>query len=276
MRHEILHLKDSFPFLGTNGADPTLTYYLPFNMTEMDRGDQKRPCIVICPGGGYGYCSQREAEVVALQFLTEGYNAFILDYSTDPHRYPTQIREVASVLELIHKNADEWNCDISKIALIGFSAGGHLAASYATKFDAPEVREVFPESKQVKATILSYPVITADMSFTHQGSILNLLGHEPSPEEVLYHSCEQNVSAKTPPAFIWHTASDETVPVANSLVYASALTKYKIPYELHIYPFGEHGLSLSNEEVSREMNPDIAYDHIWVNSMKRWLKQYFI
>ncbi len=276
MKHEILHLKEYYDFLGTNGADPTLELYLPFNMTEIGRENQKRPCMVICPGGGYGFCSQREAEAVALHFLPQGFNAFVLTYSTEPHRYPTQIREVAAVLELIYKHADDWNCDTSRIALMGFSAGGHLAASYATKFDSTEIREVFPESKQVKATVLSYPVITADMSFTHQGSILNLLGHEPSEEEVHYHSCDQNVTEKTPPAFIWHTASDESVPVTNSLVYATALSKYRIPYELHIFPFGAHGLSMSNPEVSRVMSADIEYDHLWVECMMRWLKQYFI
>lgn len=276
MRYERLHLKDYYGFLGANGADPTLEYYLPFNMTEIGRENQKRPCMLICPGGGYGFCSQREAEAVALHFLPQGFNAFVLTYSTEPHRYPTQIREVAAALELIFQNAEEWNCDTSKIALMGFSAGGHLAASYVTKYDTPKVREVFPESKQVKATVLSYPVITADMSFTHQGSILNLLGHEPSEEEVHYHSCDQNVTENTPPAFIWHTASDGSVPVANSLVYAAALTKHKVPVELHIFPFGAHGLSMCDPEVSREMNPDIEYDHAWIENMMRWLKMYFI
>ena len=276
MRNMTLHLKDFYPFLGTDQADPTLELYLPFNMTEMGQEHQKRPCILICPGGGYGFCSQRESEIIALHFLPQGFNAFVLTYSTEPHRYPTQIREVAAALELIYKHADEWNCDTSKIALMGFSAGGHLTASYATKFDTPEIREVFPESKQVAATILSYPVITADMSFTHQGSILNLLGHEPSAEEVRYHSCEQNVNPNTPPAFIWHTASDASVPVANSLVYATALSKYQIPYELHIFPFGAHGLSVSNPEVSRVMTPDITYDHTWVDCLMKWLNQYFI
>lgn len=276
MRHDCIHLKEHYKFLGANGADPTLNYYLPFNMTEMEREHQKRPCILICPGGGYGFCSQRESEATALHFLPQGFNAFILTYSTEGYRYPTQIREVAAALELIYENAEKWNCDTTKIALMGFSAGGHLAASYVTKFDTSEVRELFPESKQVKATILSYPVITADMSFTHQGSILNLLGHEPSEEEVRYHSCDQNVNANTPPAFIWHTASDKSVPVANSLVYAAALAKYNIPVEMHIFPFGEHGLSMCNPEVTREMNADIEYDHVWIENMMRWLKRYFL
>lgn len=276
MKHGTLHLKDHFPFLGTGGADPVLDYYLPFNMTEMGRENSKRPCLLICPGGGYQFCSQRESEVVALHFLPEGYNVFVLTYSTSPHRYPAQIREAAAAIELIHQNAEHWNCDTAKIALMGFSAGGHLAASYVTKRNSPEIRDVFPESKQVNAVILSYPVITADMSFTHQGSILHLLGHEPSPEEVEYHSCEKQVTADTPPAFLWHTASDQSVPVANSLVFASALAAQQIPVELHIYPFGQHGLSVSDETVCDDVTADVAYDHAWVGSVKRWLKQYFL
>ena len=128
MKHEILHLKDHFPFLGADGCDATVELYLPFNMTEMHRENQKRPCIVVCPGGGYGFCSQRESEVIALPFLAEGFNAFVLTYSVYPHHFPVQVREVAAVLELIHANADAWNCDPNRVAIIGFSAGGHLAA----------------------------------------------------------------------------------------------------------------------------------------------------
>ena len=275
MRYETIHLKDHYDFLGQNGADPTLDIYLPFNMSEMGWEHKKPPCMIVCPGGGYEFCSQRESEIIALHFLPEGYNAFVLNYSVAPHRYPTQIREVAATIELIYEHAEDWNCDVSRIAIIGFSAGGHLTASYVTKFDAPEIREVFPNSKQVKATILSYPVISADMSVTHQGSILNLLGHEPSDEEVKYHSCEMNVNTKTPMAFIWHTAEDELVPVDNSLLYATALRKNNVSFELHIYPYGHHGLSTSDGQTCDEIDLNLEYDKIWLPTLKKWLRTYF-
>ena len=107
MKHDILHLKDEFPFLGNDNRDPTLEIYLPYNMKEMGREHQKRPCILVCPGGGYAGCSQRESEPIALHFLPEGYNTIVLTYSVAPHRFPTQLREVAAVLELIHRNAEQ-------------------------------------------------------------------------------------------------------------------------------------------------------------------------
>ena len=126
-------LKDHFPFLGENGNNPVLDVYLPDEV--MNRADFKRPCIVICPGGGYRFCSSREAEPIALNFIPEGFNAFVLYYTCEPKRFPTQIREVAAVMELIYKNSDEWKCDTDKVSIIGFSAGGHLAGHYSTMFD---------------------------------------------------------------------------------------------------------------------------------------------
>ena len=273
MKCERLELKNYFDFIGANGENPTLDIYLPYNMVEMRRQNQKRPCMLVCPGGGYGMCSEREAEPIALHFLPEGFNVFVLTYSVAPYRFPTQIREVAAAMELIYKNAEEWNCDTSRIAIIGFSAGGHLAAHYSTMFDCKEVREVLPESKSVNATVLSYPVISADFNITHQGSILNLLGHKPeTKEEEEYFSCNCNVKETTPPAFLWHTAEDGAVPVANSFLYASALSEKKVPVELHVYPFGGHGLSTSDKHTVDDITPVVEYNNIWLSSVKRWLE----
>ena len=183
----MLHLKEYFSFLGDGGCDPTLSIYLPENAcaTEMGRKNTKRPCMIVCPGGGYGMCSQRESEPIAMHFLPEGFNVFLLRYSVAPHRFPTQLREVAAVMELIYKNADEWNCDTEKVAIIGFSAGGHLAAHYSTAFDCEGVREVFPESKSVNASVLCYPVISADPKCGHLGSFYNLLGVNEITEEII-------------------------------------------------------------------------------------------
>lgn len=276
MRYERIELKKYFDFLGNNGANPTLDLYLPYNMVEMNRQHQKRPCMIICPGGGYGGCSEREWEPVALHFLPEGFNCFVLKYSVAPHRFPAQLREVAAVMELVYSHADEWNCDTDKIAIMGFSAGGHLAAHYSTMYDCKEVREVFPESKPVNASVLSYPVITADFNHTHQGSILNLLGHAPeNKEEEEYFSCNKQVNTKTPPAFLWHTAEDGAVPVVNSIMYANALTENNIPVELHIYPYGGHGLSTCDKHTIDDVTDVITYNSIWLDSLKRWLKLTF-
>lgn len=273
MKYDILHLKDYFDFLGHDSCDPTLERYLPYNMTEMHREHQKRPCLVICPGGGYEFCSQRESEPIALPFLAEGFNAFVLTYSVAPHRFPTQLREVAAVLELIHRNAESWNCDPSRVAIIGFSAGGHLAAHYSTCYDCAEVRQVFPDSKPVQASILSYPVITADPRYAHMGSFIALTGHDPlTPEDTARFCCDRQVTDHTPPAFIWHTSEDNGVPVMNSLLYAGALAKHHIPFALHVYPFGGHGLSTVDGQTCDFLDEKSSHTHDWMDAAKKWLK----
>ncbi len=275
MIYKKLHLKDYFSFLGENDCDPIAEIYLPYNMTEMHRENRKRPCMVVCPGGGYAGCSQRESEPIAFHFLPEGYNVFVITYSCAPNRFPTQLREVAALMELIYKNAEEWSCDTNRILIGGFSAGGHLAAHYTTMFDCKEIREKFPESKPVNGSVLCYPVITADPSHSHEGSFINLTGHNPvTDEDIEYFSCEKNVKDTTPPAFIWHTAEDNCVPVANSMLYASALSKYNIPFELHIYPYGAHGLSTSDAQTmdGTQGNEKLAHVNSWLESLKKWLK----
>ena len=245
-------------------------------MKEMNRQNQKRPCLLICPGGGYGFCSEREAEPIALHFLPEGFNVFVLWYSVAPNRFPTQLCEVAAVMELIYENTDNWNCDTNKIAIMGFSAGGHLAAHYSTMFDCSEVRETFKSSKCPNASVLCYPVITADFACTHQGSIINLLGHKPeNQEETDYFSCNKQVKESTPPAFIWHTAEDGAVPVVNSLLYANALADKNIPFELHIYPHGGHGLSTSDKHTVDDVTDVVEYNSVWIDNLKRWFNLIF-
>ena len=273
MKCEVLHLKDYYPFLGEDNCDPTVEMYLPFNLTEMGRQNDKRPCMIVCPGGAYAFCSQREAEPIDLQFLPQGYNVFTITISVNPHRFATQLREVEALMELIYKNADDWNCDTEKIAIIGFSAGGHLAAHYSTMFDCKEVRDVFPESKSVNASVLCYPVITADPKYAHMGSIHNLVGKtDISPEETEYFSCEKNVKDTTPPAFIWHTSEDTCVHVMNSLLYAGTLSAHKVPFELHIYPYGAHGLSTGDAQTNGNMNEKIEHVGNWLTSLEKWLK----
>lgn len=275
MRCETYHLKDRFSFLGQDGRDPMLTTYLPYNMTEMNRQDQKRPCILLCPGGGYGMVSQREAEPIALKLLTGGYNIFVLTYSVKPHTYPVQLREVAAAMEMIYENADAWNCDTSRIAIMGFSAGGHLAAHYANCYATPAVREVFPESKGVQACILCYPVINAAIQYRHAGTFRNLSGHEyplTAQEEELF-SVDRHVTAQTPPTFIWHTAADRLVSVSNSLLYAQALAAHDVPFALHVYPAGGHGLATADGETNGELTGPVLLTRQWIPSALSWLQE---
>lgn len=241
-------------------------------MVEIGRDDEKHPCLLICPGGGYAFCSKREQEPIAFYFLPDGFNVFILEYSVAPHRYPTQLREVAAAMELIYKYADTWHCDTNRVAIMGFSAGGHLAAHYSNAYSCPEIRAVFPDSKPVQASILCYPVITADPTWAHLGSFDALLGKKDrTSEDILKFSCNKLVTDSTPPAFLWHTSEDSCVPVMNSLLYAQALAVHKIPFELHVYPHGGHGLATSDARTLREVLPEHRYDHVWLECVRKWL-----
>ena len=276
MLHKVIHLKDHFPFLGEDGKDPTLTAYVPENMHEMDWSDKKHPSILVCPGGGYAYVSAREAEPIAINVLSWGYNAFVLNYSCAPHSFPTQLLEVAAAMELIHENANEWHVDTDRIAIMGFSAGGHLAAHYSNCYDIPEVRAVFPDSKPVRASVLGYPVITADPAHRHEDTFLNLTGHEViSPEDVENFSLEKKVTDRTPPAFIWHTAEDACVPVMNSILYAQALAAYKKFFAVHIYSFGYHGLSTADGLACWPLDEAQKATHNWLRDAKDWLNATF-
>ena len=240
-------------------------------------GIEKRRAIIVCPGGGYGWLSEREGEPVALQYFAAGLNAFVLRYSVKEKaaNYAPLI-EACLAVKYIREHATELHVDPNYVFVTGFSAGGHLAAWTGTQWHIPEVTahigDADPEICKPTATIPCYPVISAVPGITHGGSILTLNGGKTDEEGMARFSLENFVDEKTSPAFIWHTASDGCVPVMNSLLYAEALSNAKIPYELHIYPKGHHGLSLANWETAvnnkANVNPHIAE---WLHMAVHWV-----
>ncbi len=269
MIYNILNLREP----NQTGFVPTLTTYV---LDEALRPEtpRKRPAILICPGGGYAFCSPREAEPIAIRFNAAGYHAFVLDYSVDPCVFPTALEEVSNSLKIIRENADKWNVDPDKIAVCGFSAGGHLTASIGTLWNTEESIKCADKSNKPNALILSYPVISSGEK-AHRGSFDHLLGDKKDDKDMLeYLSLENRVSKDTPPTFIWHTMEDGAVPVENSLMFANALQKNGIPYEMHIFTRGIHGLStVDKETVSRELlDPHTAK---WINLATEWLDNIF-
>ena len=215
----------------------------------------KRPAIIVCAGGAYQFLADnREGEPVALKYFSEGYNAFMLDYSIgESAKFPRPVVEVSRAIVYVRRNADILNVDANRIYVIGFSAGGHLAASigtfwhedWAKAYDDMEYGENKPT-----AVITSYPVITSEGLYMHHETFCNVTGEkEPTIEQFAMYSVEKHISEKTVPTFIWHTVEDTSVPVENALLYAMELNRKKVPYELHIYPKGNHGLALANKET---------------------------
>ena len=247
--------------------------------TEMTRAcSAPRRAVIICPGGGYFALSQREDEPVALAWLNAGFQAFVLHYGIGEHaRDHEPLIEACLAIRHVREHASEYNVDPEHILITGFSAGGHLAASAGVLWDHPAVRAAFGDVPirlgRPDGMVLCYPVITAG-EYAHRGSFLNLAGKDSTPEEQKDYSAELFVSQDTPPAFLWHTADDACVPVENSLLFAAALARKSVPFELHIYPHGAHGLSLCDQRTWVK-NPALLSPVAagWFDLAVRWARE---
>lgn len=282
MQTYTISLVQHYPLLGEKGADPKLTVYLQEDITEGDcKGmfrPSPRPALIILPGGGYHHVGRREGEPIALAFMSLGFNCFVLDYSVAPYTYPQQLRETAAAADLICRNAKSWNIDTEKLVMIGFSAGGHLAASYCTIRNRPEITE-FIEPKPLCAAILGYAVTTAHVENYHGDTYKNLLGTDtPTPEQLDSQCLDSFVTREcTPPTFLWHTAEDRSVPVASTMRYGEALAKAGIPFEVHVFPAGRHGMGTADCQGVHDYDaPENRYASQWVNLAKGWLKQFIL
>lgn len=245
----------------------------PHLETYILKGQKKRPAVLICPGGGYSHTSEREAEPVAMQFNAAGFHAFVLYYSVAPARHPQPLLDLSRAVCLLRENNESWKVNPQKIAVCGFSAGGHLAASLGVHWKKSflEIPGITIGDNHPDALILSYPVITSG-KYAHQGSFANLLGPDPGSDLREKMSLEKQVNSQTPPTFLWHTFADSAVPVENSLLFARALRKKQIPFELHIYPEGGHGLSLATEETATSNLPPDPHPATWIKLCLSWLK----
>ena len=258
-----------------SGNPADLTAYL------LDRLPHKpellRPAVVLCPGGGYGFVSPREDQPVAMEFLAAGCQVFSLHYSVAPETFPVALMELAKAVALVKSHACEWNIDTERIMVCGFSAGGHLAACLGMMWNRDFLYgplNMAPEDIQPKGMILCYPVITSG-EFGHKRSFEQLLGGkagDPRLRELV--SLELQAGPHTPRTFLWHTWTDQSVPVENSLLLAQALKKAGVSLEMHIYSSGRHGLSLATEEVS-DSTGDCLVPHCqgWMVLVKEWIKE---
>lgn len=249
-------------------------YLLDNNKTAPEKC---RSAIVVCAGGGYWQRSDRESEPIVTQFLAMGYHTFLMDYSVAPNHFPTSVRELGEAVARIREHAGEWNIDTARIIPCGFSAAGHLVCSLGVFWDQEFVwGPIGRKADEIRpdGMILCYPVITSG-EFAHVNSFKRLLGEDASKEQKAAVSLENFVTEKTPPAFLWHTWEDESVPLENSLLLASALRRCGVHFELHVYPTGGHGLSLATSETAGE-NTTLINEQCqsWVGLLKTWLAHF--
>jgi acetyl esterase/lipase len=249
--------------LGTQDSDvPAITVFLPRTMAA------NTPAVIVCPGGGYvSLASNHEGRQVASYLNSLGIAAFLLRSRLGPrYHHPIELGDAQRAIRMLRAHASEWRMDPVRIGIMGFSAGGHLAMTAGTLFDAGDPSAPDPIDRagsRPDFTVFGYPVISMTESWTHQGSKNNLLGANPDPELARRLSGELAVTKQTPPAFLFHTNADTTVPAENSVYYYLALRKAGVPAEMHIFENGPHGVGLANAD------PALSE---WSKLLANWLR----
>jgi acetyl esterase/lipase len=251
--------------LGNSTNDiPTVTPYLP------DGSNATGAAMVICPGGGYAHLAPHEGNDYALWLNQHGVTCFVLKYrlGSNGYHHPAMLNDAARAVRWVRAHAADYKVDVKRVGIMGSSAGGHLASTLLTHFDAGDKNStdaIERQSSRPDLGILCYAVISLG-EFAHKGSRENLLGKNPSSELVQLLSSELQVTTNTPPCFLWTTFEDKTVPMENTLLFAEALRKNHVPFDLHIYEKGGHGMGLKDK-------PPFAHPHPWAGDCLFWLKE---
>lgn len=271
MRMETIDLYRAFSACSPAAAVGHLQMWLP---EEPITGHlRRRPAVLILPGGGYEHVSPREAEPVALRFLARGYAAFALRYSCGPHPFPVALKEAAMAMKYIRQNAEAMSIDPSMVAAVGFSAGGHLCGMLGTLYDDAVLKDI-GSSEELRPDVLGmcYPVAVS-WGKTHEGSFQNLTFGDEDLRRRL--SLEKLVHSDMPPVFLWHTRQDQSVPCRNSLILATALAETDVPFAMHIYNRGPHGLSVADDTAYPVGKvPPVSRDVPgWVDSMMEFFRE---
>lgn len=224
--------------------------------------------VVICPGGGYAiHATDHEGVQPARFFNRMGVTAFVLRYRLSPYRHPIPLGDAQRAIRLVRANAGQYGIDPNRVGIMGFSAGGHLTSTAVTQFDSGDASSSDPiaiQSCRPSFGILGYPVVSFVADYSHKGSARNLLGDNPTHEQLESLSSDTRVTSETPPVFLFHTAEDVGVPAENSVAFFAACLKHKVPAELHVYQQGPHGVGLANE------HPALAQ---WIDQAGTWLRQ---
>lgn len=262
------------PTSGYGTPTPTLTTYIQDNLASQE--GRLRPAVVICPGGAYRMCSDREAEPIALAWVARGFQAVVLDYTVFDEDeasplLPHPQRDLAHAVATVRAHAGAWHVDPERIAMLGCSAGGHLCASYSRVMRDPAFAAELGlscDDMAVSAQVLCYPVI----DFTCGWPSDAFYAHRLDPTEALAHA-QNLVDAATPRTFLWHTATDATVPVANAYRYAEALASHGVDHECHVFHRGRHGLSLATAQTGEDDLHRDAHVAAWLDLAAEWLEE---